>query len=46
MTVWQNCEYVLQQAFTEDAAAYLWVDAICIDQRKPGRKELSGRYDG
>lgn len=32
MVVRRNCEYVLQQAFAEDAAAYLWVDAICIDQ--------------
>jgi hypothetical protein len=34
MVVRQNCEYVLQQAFTntKKETKYLWVDAICIDQ--------------
>ncbi|KAF2653153.1 HET-domain-containing protein, partial [Lophiostoma macrostomum CBS 122681] len=32
MTVRQNCEYVLQQAFTSKRSKYFWVDAICIDQ--------------
>jgi hypothetical protein len=34
MVVRQNCEYVLQQAFTKmnKKIQYLWVDAICIDQ--------------
>jgi hypothetical protein len=34
MIVRQNCDYVLQQAFTntKKETKYLWVDAICIDQ--------------
>jgi hypothetical protein len=34
MVVRQNCEYVLQQAFTKKnkEIQHLWVDAICIDQ--------------
>jgi hypothetical protein len=28
----QNCQYVLQQAFTTKASKYYWVDALCINQ--------------
>ncbi|KAH8729126.1 heterokaryon incompatibility protein-domain-containing protein, partial [Phaeosphaeriaceae sp. PMI808] len=32
LEVRQNCEYVLQQAFSSKASQYFWVDALCIDQ--------------
>lgn len=38
MTVRQNCEYVLQQAFASKRSRYFWVDAICIDQQSTNEK--------
>ena len=38
LVVRQNCEYVLQQAFSSRACQYFWIDAVCINQQSVHEK--------
>ena len=38
MTVRQNCDYALRQAFNSNASRYFWIDSICIDQTSTQEK--------
>ena len=37
-TVRTNCEYVLRQAYWCDPSAYIWIDALCINQQNNAEK--------
>ena len=38
MTVRQNCEYALRQAFNSNASRHFWIDSVCIDQTSTQEK--------